>query len=253
MKFSRTLTTLGLASALVIAGAQLAGAHEPGGPGNEGDYGGHPCPYMQNDQMGYDHRGYDHMGHDHMGYERMGYPMAYGPGMMGYPMAYGPGMMGYGMGYGMGPGMMGPGMMAYGMGYGYPPGYGPAPMHPGEGPGPGPRTPGTGPAYGPGPREPGYGMGPMYRGDGYGPNMGGMMNYGTAPAEMQALPHALTPDQVRTMFEHQLAWGGNPNLKVGDVKQANKDTITADIVTKDGSLVRRFAVDSHTGATEPVQ
>jgi len=40
----------------------------------------------------------------------------------------------------------------------------------------------------------------------------------------------------------------NPRLKVGEVKEKDADTITADIVTLDNSLVQRFIVDRHTGA-----
>ncbi len=35
--------------------------------------------------------------------------------------------------------------------------------------------------------------------------------------------------------------------KVGEVKEKDADTITADVVTKDNSLVQRFIVDRHTG------
>ena len=44
------------------------------------------------------------------------------------------------------------------------------------------------------------------------------------------------------------SWRGNPRLKVGDVKEKDADTITADIVTKDNSLVQRFIINRHTGA-----
>jgi hypothetical protein len=40
----------------------------------------------------------------------------------------------------------------------------------------------------------------------------------------------------------------NPNLKVGEVSEVDDDTITADVVTQDGSLVWRYMVDRHTGA-----
>ncbi len=130
---------------------------------------------------------------------------------------------GYGMrpGYGMGPGMMGPGMMGPGygmmgqghgmMGHGYGQGYG--------------MGPGT---MGPGTMGPGYGMGSQY----------GMR---------QALPRDLSADDVRLRLEHHLAWQNNPNLKLGKVEDKDADTIVAEIVTKEGSLVDRLEIDRHTG------
>jgi hypothetical protein len=125
---------------------------------------------------------------------------------------YGPGM-GYGPGYMHGPGMMG--------------GYGPGYMH-----GPGMRGPGYG--YGPGMMGPGYGPGWMHRG-GYGPGYG-----------PQGDLH-LSVDDVKAQLERWLTWRGNPHLKVGEVKEKDADTITADIVTKDNSLVQRFTVNRKTG------
>ncbi len=117
---------------------------------------------------------------------------------------------------GYGPGMMG----GYGPGYGHMGGWGS-----GGGPGTGWNCPGfaqgNGPGYGPG----------------YGPQ-------GTAQ-ENQTLN--LTTDDVKNRVERWLAWRGNPRLKLGEVKEKDADTITADVVTKDNSLVERFVVDRHTG------
>ncbi len=57
-----------------------------------------------------------------------------------------------------------------------------------------------------------------------------------------------TTDDVKTRVERWLAWRGNPRLKVGEVKEKDADTIIADVVTKDNSLVQRFIIDRHTGA-----
>jgi hypothetical protein len=57
----------------------------------------------------------------------------------------------------------------------------------------------------------------------------------------------LKVDDVKARLERWIAWQGNPRLKVGDVKEKDGDTIEADIVTKDNSLVQRFTVDRHTG------
>lgn len=145
----------------------------------------------------------------------------YGPGMMGgYGPGYGPGMMGgYGPGYG--PGMMG----------GYGPGYGPGMMG-GYGPGYGAgMMGGYGPGYGPGMMGPGYGPGLT------GPGWGGDLK--------------LSTDDVKTRLESWLAWRGNKRLKVGEVKAANDDTIEADIVTVDNSLVQKLIVNRHNGFIQP--
>ena len=131
---------------------------------------------------------------------------------------YGPG--GYGPGWMHGPGMMG------GWGGGYGPGYGMGPGMMGW------YGPGWGPGYGPG-----YGR----RGP-WGPGW-----YGAPPADLN-----LSTTDVKNQLERWLAWQGNPRLKVGDVKEKDADTITADIVTKDGSsLVERFEVNRHTGFYRP--
>ncbi|MDT8345429.1 MAG: hypothetical protein RQ752_13480, partial [Thermohalobaculum sp.] len=139
-----------------------------------------------------------------------------GPGMMGGGMGYGmgPGMMGPGMGYGMGPGMMGGGM-GYGMG--------PGMMGPGMG----------------------YGMGPGMMGPG--------MGYGMGQGAAEPLDRDLSAEAAQHVLEHRLAWGGNPNLKLGKVEVRDDDTIDAEIVTKDGSLVERLEIDRHTGRMQPVR
>jgi hypothetical protein len=115
----------------------------------------------------------------------------------------------------MGPGMMGPGMMGQGMGPGI---MGPGMM--------------------------GQGMGPGMMGQGMGP---GMMGPGMMGRGMGVLPQDLSVENVQHMLEHQLAWQGNPNLKLGKVEEKDEDTIVAEIVTQDGSLVQRLQVDRHTG------
>jgi len=105
-------------------------------------------------------------------------------------------------------------------------GYGPA-----GGYGPGYHMRGWGGGYGPGMMQ-GYGPG-------YGPRAGVQGN--------QTLN--LSTDDVKTRMERWLAWRGNPRLKLGEVKEKDADTITADIVTKDNSVVERFIIDRHTGFT----
>jgi hypothetical protein len=57
----------------------------------------------------------------------------------------------------------------------------------------------------------------------------------------------LSTDDVRGFLQRHLEALGNERLKVGKVEALDDDTITADIVTVDDSLVERFAVDRHTG------
>jgi len=145
------------------------------------------------------------------------------------PYMMGPGygqMMGYGrMGYGpMGPGMMGQGyMMGPGM-----MGYGPGGTMMGRG-----MMRGGMMGYGPG-----YGQG-------YGPGYGPMMGRPVQPLD-------LSVSDVKTNLERWLALRGNPNLKVGKVKEMDKNTISAEIVTKDNSLVRRYEIDRATGFVRAV-
>jgi hypothetical protein len=125
--------------------------------------------------------------------------------------------------YGMGLGMMGPG---YGMQFG------------------------MGPGYGMGPGMMSYGMGSGMMGgmmgarnqacnqDGSVPNFGFRRNAGALN---------LSVGDVKNYAESSLAWNGNPNLKMGEVKERDADSITADVVTKDNSLVEEIAFDRHTG------
>jgi hypothetical protein len=79
--------------------------------------------------------------------------------------------------------------------------------------------------------DPGYGMGP------------GMMD----PAEPGGMDRDLSADDVRKRLEAQLAWRGNPRLKLGEVTETDDDSIIAEIVTKDGSLVQKLEIDRHSG------
>ena len=123
---------------------------------------------------------------------------------------------------------------------------------PGQGYGPGYRMRGWGGGYGPGMMR-GYGPGPGMM-QGYGPGYGrGPAVQGNQSADQNANQNAapdlkLSVDDVKTRVEGWLNTRGNPRIKVGDVKEKDADTITADIVTKDNSLVERFIINRHTGA-----
>ena len=94
----------------------------------------------------------------------------------------------------------------------------------------------------------GYGPGMMGGYGGHGPGM--MGGYGPGNYGNRANIN-LSTDVVKSNLERMLAVQGNPRLKVGDVKEKDADTIVADVVTKDNSLVQRFAVDRHTGFYRP--
>ena len=135
----------------------------------------------------------------------------------------GPGMMGPGGGYGawnycpycgapMGPGMMGPGY-----------GRGPGMMGPGQGMGPG------------------YGRGPGMMGPGYGPQYGPPHG---PPYQQPREP--MKEKDAGQIVENYLRATRNPNLKLGKITE--KDTyFEAEILTKEGSLADKVAVDKSSG------
>ncbi len=78
---------------------------------------------------------------------------------------------------------------------------------------------------------------------------GQKMHGGRGGHGMRVVPaRHLTVDDTKHYFEHHLKNMGHKRLKVGEVKQLDEDSIVAEIVTLDGSLVQRFKVDRHTGA-----
>ena len=64
---------------------------------------------------------------------------------------------------------------------------------------------------------------------------------------------SLATNDVKGNFERWIASSGNPNLKVGNVVEKDANTITAEVVTKDNSLVQQYTVDRRTGFYRPVQ
>ena len=97
----------------------------------------------------------------------------------------------------------------------------------------------------------GYGMPMMGQGMGHGPMTEGMgrRTGGRSGLEgRRVVPMVqLSTADVRGFLERHLATLGNHRLKVGNVEATDEDTITAEIVTVDDSLVERFEVDRHTG------
>jgi hypothetical protein len=153
---------------------------------------------------------------------------------------------------------MGPGMMGEDPGYGSPyeseegwrycpycgvplgPGRdyrrGPGMMHRGWGMGPGMRGPGYGRGYGYGPgphRGPGYNRGHGMWGPGYGSPYGQTLQ-------------PLKKEGARALVEEYIGSGRNPNLKVGDIEDEGP-VFVVEILTKEGSLVDKLAVNKDTG------
>lgn len=168
---------------------------------------------------------------------------------------------------GMAPGMMGPGtqqMAGQGMSSGMGPQMSEMQQMPGTpGQGMGPDMMGPGGMSGQGMMDPemmrmmmnmmrahgqmGQGMPGMI-----GPGMDGMGMMGGQGHVMRVTPSQhLTADDVRHFFGHWLEQQGNPRLKLGKVEQVDENTIVAEIVTVDDSLVRRFKVDRHSGEVQP--
>ncbi|MBI3705115.1 MAG: hypothetical protein HY244_15010 [Rhizobiales bacterium] len=165
----------------------------------------------------------------------LGVAAALAVGAYGYT-AFAQGGPGYGPGWMMGGGN-GPGYGRMMGGWGGGPGAGPGNC-PGFAQGEG-NGPGTG--FGPGSGRMRGGHGPGMMQQGYGPG------YGPRGDVQQNQQLNLTTADVKARIERWLTWRGNSRLQVGEVKEKDADTITADVVTKDNSLVQRFIVDRHTG------
>lgn len=124
----------------------------------------------------------------------------------------------------------------YGPGWGMMGGYGPGWMH----------------GYGGG--GPGWMHGNGSGGAGWmqgGPGGGYPPCWGSDDASANGNAVNLTVDQVKSQLDRWIERQGNPRLKAGDVKEKDADTIQADVVTKDNSLVQRFEINRHTGSWQP--
>lgn len=88
---------------------------------------------------------------------------------------------------------------------------------------------------------------PPHRGHHHG-MMGGR---GLGPELLYGMPQdaqwEMTPGKVRAFLERQLAWHGNPRLRIGEIGTAADGSITAEIVTQDGSLVQKLAFNRYPG------
>ena len=65
-------------------------------------------------------------------------------------------------------------------------------------------------------------------------------------------PEEMTEDRVRALLEQQLTGLGNPRLKLGEIGTAPDGSITAEIITVDGSLVQKLAFNRYPGLVRQI-
>jgi len=81
-----------------------------------------------------------------------------------------------------------------------------------------------------------------------GMGMPGMMGgQGILLGTPHGTPEEMTEDRVRALLEQQLTNLGNPRLRLGEIGTAPDGSITAEIVTVDGSLVQKRAFNRYPG------
>lgn len=73
--------------------------------------------------------------------------------------------------------------------------------------------------------------------------MGAAMLYGMPYGDVEEM----TPERVRTFLEQRLEQHGNPRLKLGEIATDTDGSVTAEIVTVDGSLVQKLAFNRYPG------
>jgi len=86
-----------------------------------------------------------------------------------------------------------------------------------------------------------------------GPEYGFGYGFGPCAQNTAATGEDLDVDHVRIRMERWLALQGNERLKLGKIEAVDDDTITAEIVTVDDSLVQKLAFDRHTGWAHPIK
>jgi hypothetical protein len=83
--------------------------------------------------------------------------------------------------------------------------------------------------------------------------MPGMMgSRGMLDGMLDGTPEEMTPERVRTLLEQRLTQEGNPRLKLGEIATAADGSITAEIVTVDGSLVQKLAFNRYPGLVRQI-
>jgi len=86
-------------------------------------------------------------------------------------------------------------------------------------------------------------FGPGMMGPGYGPNQ-------QYPYAQQQPQKPIDKDQAKSIVENYLKSTGNPNLKLGDIKDEGQN-FEADVVTKDNSLADKILIDKNSGWMRP--
>jgi len=93
----------------------------------------------------------------------------------------------------------------------------------------------------------------MMRGAQAGMGMPGMMNgQSILLGTPLGTPDEMTEDRVRALLEQQLTNLSNPRLRLGEIGTASDGSITAEIVTVDGSLVQRLAFNRYPGLVRQI-
>ncbi len=99
----------------------------------------------------------------------------------------------------------------------------------------------------------GHGMMPMMGHGMMGQGMGGQGKMAPGMGPWVVPIKHLSTDEVRHFLEHRLDGQGYKRLKVGSVEEKDNGTISAEIVSVEGSLVQRLEVDRHTGLISQVE
>jgi|SaaInl7_200m_RNA_FD_contig_41_693842_length_1054_multi_8_in_0_out_0_2 hypothetical protein len=84
----------------------------------------------------------------------------------------------------------------------------------------------------------------------------GMMGNGNAPcgqSQQSNVDRNLGVDDVKGIVEKHLEMRGNDRLKVGKVEASGDNTIVAEVVTVDDSLVHKIEFNTKTGAHRPIK
>lgn len=70
---------------------------------------------------------------------------------------------------------------------------------------------------------------------------------------MHDAPEEMTEDRVQALLEQHLTQLGNPRLELGQVGSATDGSVTAEIVTVDGSLVQKLAFNRFPGLVRQIE
>jgi hypothetical protein len=81
--------------------------------------------------------------------------------------------------------------------------------------------------------------------------MGPGMHHGMQGLRVVPMMH-LSTDDVRQFLQRHISAHGLEHLQVGEVTQTDDETITADIVTREGSVALRLEIDAYTGFVKSV-